>query len=306
MVDQPSDSSVAGSGPRSQPVPATSGAQLRIFSYLPNPRLWKATIAARLCGVEIEIRGASVGELAGWLWDFDARPLSEVASSHIGQYERASHRGFDGRSLFKSDAFLDAHPFGTVPAAFNPDGAIGIFESNSIMRAVARLGNESVLLYGKNAYEASRIDSFLDVSLIFGRDTQSYLLALRAESVTRTVRQSATTALEIYLSGIERALRSGGPFLVGKELSLADICFVSELALFLSERRQYQILRKKRVQPITWQAHSTYPLAFEHLARLSAFPAFAPDVGPYLEGVLSGATPASKPSKDRAAHPVSP
>ena len=31
---------------------------LRIFSYLPNPRIWKATIAARLCGVEVEVRGA--------------------------------------------------------------------------------------------------------------------------------------------------------------------------------------------------------------------------------------------------------
>jgi hypothetical protein len=25
--------------------------QLWIFSYLPNPRIWKATITARLCGV---------------------------------------------------------------------------------------------------------------------------------------------------------------------------------------------------------------------------------------------------------------
>jgi len=29
---------------------------LRIFSYLPNPRIRKATIAARLCGVELEAR----------------------------------------------------------------------------------------------------------------------------------------------------------------------------------------------------------------------------------------------------------
>ena len=28
--------------------------ELRIFSYLPNPRIWKATIAARLCGVETQ------------------------------------------------------------------------------------------------------------------------------------------------------------------------------------------------------------------------------------------------------------
>jgi hypothetical protein len=32
-------------------------AGLRIFSYLPNPRVWKATIAARFCGVDVEIRG---------------------------------------------------------------------------------------------------------------------------------------------------------------------------------------------------------------------------------------------------------
>ena len=34
-------------------------AALRIFCYLPNPRIWKATIAGRLTGVAVEIRGAS-------------------------------------------------------------------------------------------------------------------------------------------------------------------------------------------------------------------------------------------------------
>jgi hypothetical protein len=51
---------------------------LRIFSYLPNPRIWKATITGRLCDVEIEVRGASPRELSQWLWDFDARPIAEV------------------------------------------------------------------------------------------------------------------------------------------------------------------------------------------------------------------------------------
>ena len=37
--------------------------QLRIFSYLPNPRIWKATIAARLTGVDIKVRGGSPKEL---------------------------------------------------------------------------------------------------------------------------------------------------------------------------------------------------------------------------------------------------
>ena len=61
---------------------------------------------------------------------------------------------------------LEAQPFGNVPAAFGPDGKIGIFESNSIMRAVARVGETNFPLYGRNAYEASRIDSFLDVNAV--------------------------------------------------------------------------------------------------------------------------------------------
>ena len=32
---------------------------LRILSYQPNPRVWKATIAARLGAVELELRGAA-------------------------------------------------------------------------------------------------------------------------------------------------------------------------------------------------------------------------------------------------------
>src|SRR5271163_2626572 len=111
---------------------------LRIFSYLPNPRIWKATVAARLCGVEIEVRGTSTKELQSWLWDFDARPLS--GDEQAGLSDTAAGKvGFTG-VLHKTKAFMEAHPFGTVPAAFSPDGKIGIFESNSIMRAVARLG----------------------------------------------------------------------------------------------------------------------------------------------------------------------
>ena len=108
----------------------TDGESLRIFSYLPNPRVYKATIAARICGVDVELRGARPSELAGWLWDFDARPLT---AEETDQPATASARvGFRG-GLHKTEAFLDAHPFGTVPAAFSGDGSVGIFESNSIM-----------------------------------------------------------------------------------------------------------------------------------------------------------------------------
>src|SRR5947199_9937730 len=160
--------------------------QLRIFSYLPNPRIWKATIAARLCGVEVEVRGTSPKELQSWLWDFDARPLSSDEPAASAE-ARVGKVGFRGASLHKTPAFMWAHPFGTVPAAFSPDGKVGIFESNSIMRAVARLGSEARALYGADPYEASRIDSFLDVSLVFATASQHYLLALREAAMGKDI-----------------------------------------------------------------------------------------------------------------------
>src|SRR5262245_30919999 len=175
--------------------------QLRIFSYLPNPRMWKATVAARLCGVEVEVRGSSPKEIQSWLWDFDARPLSsdEPAPAEV----RVGRVGFQGASLRKTDAFMEAHPFGTVPAAFSPDAKVGIFESNSIMRAVARLGESSFPLYGRGPYEASRVDSFLDASLVFARDVQLYLLALASGRVASEIHARARDGFGTYAAGVE-------------------------------------------------------------------------------------------------------
>jgi elongation factor 1-gamma len=48
---------------------------LGMFSYMPNPRIWKAMIAARLCGVILDLRGARPDQLASWFRDSNARPL---------------------------------------------------------------------------------------------------------------------------------------------------------------------------------------------------------------------------------------
>src|SRR5882757_314107 len=86
--------------------------ELRIFSYLPNPRIWKATIAARLCRVEIELRGSSPQELQDWLWDFDARPLSEVEPQAAEGAERIGRVGFTAGGC--SRPMLS---FGLIPSA---------------------------------------------------------------------------------------------------------------------------------------------------------------------------------------------
>lgn len=257
-------------------------AALRIFSYQPNPRLWKATIAARLNGVDIEVRGAAPAALADWLWDFDARPLRDEDRAN-SDYQQSGRLGFGGTSLRKTPGFLDAHPFGTVPAAFSGDGRIGIFESNSIARAVARLGEAQRPLYGADAYEASRIDSFLDASLVFGRDTQAYLLGLRARQLDEHAQQLASAALVTYASGMERALKGGREFLVGRQLSLADICFACELTMLWYERPLLAWLHGQgspAVMPADFA--SAYPLASAHFARLRRQEAFAPDLAAHL------------------------
>jgi elongation factor 1-gamma len=256
---------------------------LRIFSYLPNPRIWKATIAARLCRVDVDVRGTSPKELASWLWDFDARPLSdneraEPSDLHVGKV------GFSGTRLHKTSAFLDAHPFGAVPAAFSPDGKVGIFESNSIMRAVARLGESEFPLYGGDAYEASRIDSFLDASLVFARDAQLYLLSLLNGTVSPEIHARAREGFARYAGGINQALTPNRECLVGDTITIADICFVAELCLFFNEKRSVGTLKTHGLVPILHtQVEAEFPRAFAHVARLRTHPAFAPDMEPYLQ-----------------------
>jgi glutathione S-transferase len=233
--------------------------------------------------VDLDLRGASPKELQSWLWDFDARPLSDDSKTEAREIR--GHAGFHGE-LHKTAAFLEAHPFGTVPAAFSPDGNVGIFESNSIMRAVARLGDAKLGLYGKDPYEASRIDSFLDTSLVFARDSQIYLLSLGSGSFSDEIYHRTRDAFAVYMAGINSALSADRGFIVGDRLTLADVCFVAELGLFHNEKPRARDLKKRGLEPILSRSvNEQFPNAVAHFARLSQHPAFAPDVIPYLDKI---------------------
>jgi elongation factor 1-gamma len=179
---------------------------------------------------------------------------------------------------------MEAHPFGTVPAAFSPNGKIGVFESNSIMRAVARLGESEFPLYGHGPYEAARVDSFLDASLVFARDAQLYLLALMNGTVSSEIHSRARDGFAAYAAGINQALLPTRKCLVGDNITLADICFAAELSLFFNESPRVGELEKKRLEPILRKGvGAQFPQAFAHFARLREHPAFAPDLAPYLK-----------------------
>jgi glutathione S-transferase len=254
-------------------------ADIRIFSYLPNPRVYKATITGRINGVEVEVVGASPPEMKDWLWDYQARPLTEKDRLR-DENVVTGKTGFSGR-LYKTDAFLKAHPYGTVPAAFGNNGETGIFESNSILRAVARLGNAAVPLYGSTDFEASRIDGFLDTALLFARDSQLYLLAIGDRTVDSAIVESMKQALNKYVSGIEVALQYS-TFVAGDQLSIADICLVCELALFARDRVAFRILNKIDKAPLWNMFERQFPLTLKHFSMITEMPAVAFDLGPYL------------------------
>ncbi len=256
--------------------------EFRIFSYLPNPRVWKATIAGRIGGVDIEIVGDRPKALADWLWDFDARPLADAERRADSPHARPARRGF-GATLYKTDAFLEAHPFGTVPAAFDAGGTVGIFESNSILRAVARAADAD--LYGRNPLEASRIDSFLDSGLVFAREAQVYLLALQARDVSTELSARMRDAYGFYMAGIDAAVAHAPAGLVGGRLSIADIAFVCDLAQFRREQRFHDWLTEHGHEPVIQPGG--YARALAHFRRLLAQPAVAADLADYVDGATS-------------------
>jgi len=275
-----------------QPAITNTASVLRIFSYLPNPRVWKATIAARIAGVDVETVGAKPAELANWLWDFDAKPLADDDRETFKHFAREGRRGFSS-TLYKSDAFLRTQPFATVPCAFSPDGKTGIYESNSILRAVARAAPDAGL-YGSDGYSASRIDSFLDADLVFAREAQVYLLALQSKSLNEQTYQRMRDAYEFFLTGVNNALNHSD-FLAADKLSLGDIAFLCDFTQFQRELYFAPELKKLGLEPIsaglaqtlhpTFEHHKNadYPLVPAYLSRTLAIPAIAEDLGPYVE-----------------------
>ena len=256
---------------------------LRIFCYLPTPRIWKSTITARFLDINIELRGTKPTEIKDWLWDFDARPLTKEDKVKLADKTTKGRTGFSIK-LYKTASFLATQPYGTIPAAFSPDGKIGIFESNSIMRLVARLKTKNNTLYGSTPYESSRIDGFLDASLIFARSSQKYLLSINNNSVNKTIRNEAKEAYISYMTGIENALRENkkNGFITSKNITLADICFFCEFSLFYREIIPLNNPKNGINSIINGLGPKSFNLSIKHFKKLRKHPYFKIDANKYL------------------------
>tara|TARA_B100001559_G_scaffold63265_1_gene50960 strand:- start:5563 stop:6360 length:798 start_codon:yes stop_codon:yes gene_type:complete len=251
---------------------------LKIFSYLPNPRVWKAEIAAKIAGIPVEIIGDKPADIPNWLWDIKPKKLTDVDKKKLKQFVRIGKRGFSS-ALYKTDDFIKLIPFGTVPAAFSPDGKIGIFESNSILRAVARQ-DDTNNLYGKDIFEASRIDSFLDSGLVFSREHQEYLFGLK--DMNEALYQRMTSAYEFFLNGIEESLKNTR-FIGFDHITIVDISFFCDFSQFLREGHYVDDLKESGYTLVSENFVSDYPKTYDHLLKLSKLEEFSSVIGTYLD-----------------------
>jgi len=103
---------------------------------------------------------------------------------------------------------------------------------------------------------------------VFARDSQIYLLALGSEALSTEIHSRMSDAFAVYLSGINQALLPNRDFIIGDHLTLADICFVAELALFHNEKPRARDLEKRGLKPILDASVDTqFPRAITHFAR---------------------------------------
>ena len=83
---------------------------------------------------------------------------------------------------------------------------------------------------------------------------------------------------------------AGPRYLVGDDVTLADICFAAEFTLFSNERPRARSLAEQGLDPILQDGIAgDYPRAMAHYDRLCRHAAFAPDVAPYLAKLAAAA-----------------
>jgi elongation factor 1-gamma len=164
----------------------------KIYSYPNNHRVWKAQIAGKFTGLEIEY------------------PAFQV--------------GVDN----KTPEFAAKFPLQKVPALETPEGPL--FESNAIARYAARYGGSSKI-YGSSAYEASLIDQWIDFSaneIELPAAAWLYpifeIVPFNAEATERA-KEDIKKALDVLNKHLTYRT-----YLVGERISLADI--VVSMALY--------------------------------------------------------------------------
>ncbi|CAD2220403.1 Glutathione S-transferase, N-terminal domain/Glutathione S-transferase, C-terminal domain containing protein, putative [Angomonas deanei] len=154
-----------------------------------NARSQKICVAAAFAGVDVQLKKCTYG-----------------VENETAEYQR------------------NCHPCMRFPSLQTPDGHI--FESNAILRHIARAATSGLKLYGSTPYEQSLVDSWVDFSATeLDCNNRPYM----AEAFMGIPAPEGSLAfLEESLSGLELWLENR-TYLVGKSLTIADIAIAFSL-----------------------------------------------------------------------------
>lgn len=158
------------------------------------------------------------------------RKVKAVAAALGVQLEEVAHETTSDLSTIS--------PFNTLPLLQTAEGTF--FSSNTIIRYLAN--TQGKLYGGKNIHNQSLIDQWLDVSVCdFEAAVSAVVVAKDGKEVNTTV---VAEDIHKFLKVLESHL-SGKKFLVGEELSIADLSIATGLSVVLTtllgeeERKAY-------------------------------------------------------------------
>jgi elongation factor 1-gamma len=162
-----------------------------------NGRLHKVLVAARMAGIKVDFI------------DFEF-----------------------GKDNEAPDYLRNCHPLGRTPVLQTDEGYL--FESNAILRHIARMDRTNSNLYGRTAFESSQVDAWIDFSTTEISDCCAhffYTNCFGKPSDEATDKQNVDTICTGF-DAIDRWMETR-TFLVGERMTIADIsiAFTMQLAI---------------------------------------------------------------------------
>ena len=178
---------------------------LSYFNFPLNGKAHKILAIAAICGVHIEKRHVTIGV------------------EHVTEEWKNN-----------------CSPVGGTPVLQTDEGYI--FESNAIVRFIARQDKSNSHVYGRTPFETAQVDAWLDYSATELEVTASPFL--RAVFFGTETTKEHQECLECALSGLERWLETR-TFLVGERMTAADIVTAFVLQFLLPFHPDAETLAKK-------------------------------------------------------------
>lgn len=150
---------------------------------------------------------------------------AQIAAAYVGVEIKEPNFVFGKDN--ESDAFLALNPLGKVPCLETPQGPI--FESNAIARYIAGLRGDKQLL-GASYYETALVAQWVDFSANELENPRAALIypAANIMAFNQQVNDAAWADMNIAMTVLNDHLLKNS-FVVGKQVTLADIALVSAL-----------------------------------------------------------------------------